>query len=150
MNYVVHDTDTGGLVSIGTIIADPLPEGLTAVQVTDLEYDGLIEGSLMWDGTAVVANPAYAATQTAETNLETLTDVSNLEARIANLKVYRADSDVVATAAQVNNSLPTAAQLNRYNKATIRGIRRLENAVIALMRASDPALLQDISDTTGE
>lgn len=41
--FLVYDTNTGRLVSQGTVIADPLPRGLTAVDV------GTRPEGVMWD-----------------------------------------------------------------------------------------------------
>lgn len=51
----LYDTDTGRLVSVGQIVSDPLPAGLTAVTLPDRPQD-----SEMWDAPsrAFVARPA--------------------------------------------------------------------------------------------
>ena len=48
--YVVHDA-TGRAVSIDTKVADPLPAGLTAAPLTDLDADALRTGTGQWDPT---------------------------------------------------------------------------------------------------
>jgi hypothetical protein len=47
--HLLYNTTTGQSVSIGTVIADPLPEGITALPLTDAEGEGLQIGSLKWD-----------------------------------------------------------------------------------------------------
>jgi len=47
--HLLYNTATGASVSIGTVIADPLPEGITALPLTDAEGQGLQNGSLKWD-----------------------------------------------------------------------------------------------------
>jgi hypothetical protein len=47
--HLLYNTATGQSVSIGTVIADPLPEHLTALPLTDAEGEGLQNGSLKWD-----------------------------------------------------------------------------------------------------
>ncbi len=42
----------GALISSGTVIADPLPEGLTAVALSDTEWGGIQDGTMTWDATA--------------------------------------------------------------------------------------------------
>ncbi len=47
--HMVHDTATGEGVSIGSVIADPLPDGLTATPLTDADADAILAGTLAWD-----------------------------------------------------------------------------------------------------
>ena len=47
--HLLYNTTTGESVSIGTVIADPLPEGITALPLSDAEGEGLQNGSLKWD-----------------------------------------------------------------------------------------------------
>lgn len=47
--HLLYSTVTGASVSIGTVIADPLPEGITALPLTDEQGEGLQNGSLKWD-----------------------------------------------------------------------------------------------------
>jgi hypothetical protein len=47
--HLLYNTATGESVSIGTVIADPLPEGITALPLTDAEGEGLQNGMLVWD-----------------------------------------------------------------------------------------------------
>ena len=47
--HLLYNTTTGQSVSIGTVIADPLPEGITALPLTDEQGEGLQNGSLIWD-----------------------------------------------------------------------------------------------------
>jgi len=47
--HLLYNTTTGESVSIGTVIADPLPEHLTALPLTDAEGEGMQNGSLIWD-----------------------------------------------------------------------------------------------------
>jgi len=47
--HILYNTATGQSVSIGTVIADPLPAGITALPLTDAEGEGLQNGSLQWD-----------------------------------------------------------------------------------------------------
>lgn len=53
--FLVYETATGRLVSQGTVLADPLPRGLTSVDVGTKPDD-----SLMWDASArvFVSRPA--------------------------------------------------------------------------------------------
>jgi hypothetical protein len=57
--HLLYNTATGQSVSIGTVIADPLPEGITALPLTDAEGEGLQNGSLIWDAATrtLIATP---------------------------------------------------------------------------------------------
>jgi hypothetical protein len=46
--HVVHD-QTGNAVSIGTRVADPLPDHLAAAVVSDADYARLRDGTGRWD-----------------------------------------------------------------------------------------------------
>jgi hypothetical protein len=47
--HLLYNTESGQSVSIGTVIADPLPAGITALPLTDAEGEGMQNGSLKWD-----------------------------------------------------------------------------------------------------
>ena len=47
--HLLYNTTTGQSVSIGTVIADPLPAGITAIPLTDEQGEGLQNGLLKWD-----------------------------------------------------------------------------------------------------
>jgi hypothetical protein len=47
--YIVYNTNDGQSVSIGTVLANPLPSHLTAQPLSQLEADGLLNGMLLWD-----------------------------------------------------------------------------------------------------
>jgi hypothetical protein len=46
--HLLYNSTTGESVSIGTVIADPLPEGITALPLTDEQGEGLQNGMLIW------------------------------------------------------------------------------------------------------
>jgi hypothetical protein len=62
--HLLYNTTTGQSVSIGTVIADPLPEGITAQPLTDAEGEGLQNGSLIWDAASrtLIPTPPPAVT----------------------------------------------------------------------------------------
>jgi hypothetical protein len=64
--HILYNT-TGASVSIGTVIADPLPAGITAIPLTDEQGEGLHNGSLKWDEETrtLVATPTPAPTMSA-------------------------------------------------------------------------------------
>jgi hypothetical protein len=64
--HLLYNTATGQSVSIGTVIADPLPAGITALALSDAEGEGLQNGSLIWDAATRSLIPTPPPTQTAE------------------------------------------------------------------------------------
>lgn len=48
MTYLIHDTD-GQAVSIGTVLADPMPGNLTVVELAEADADLLAAGRGIWD-----------------------------------------------------------------------------------------------------
>jgi hypothetical protein len=49
--YVVCD-EAGNSVSVGTVVADPLPAGLTAIALSAEETEALLSGAGTWDATS--------------------------------------------------------------------------------------------------
>ena len=70
--HLLYNTTTGASVSIGTVIADPLPAGITALPLTDEQGEGLQNGSLKWDEATrtLIATPPPA--KNAEEHLESV------------------------------------------------------------------------------
>jgi hypothetical protein len=64
--HLLYNTTTGQSVSIGTVIADPLPAHLTALPLSDAEGEGLQNGSLIWDAASRSLIPTPPPTVTAE------------------------------------------------------------------------------------
>jgi hypothetical protein len=62
--HLLYNTTTGESVSIGTVIADPLPAGITALPLTDAEGEGMQSGTLIWDAASrsLIATPPPAVT----------------------------------------------------------------------------------------
>jgi hypothetical protein len=62
--HLLYNTTTGESVSIGTVIADPLPEGITALPLTDEQGEGLQNGTLIWDAATrtLIPTPPPAVT----------------------------------------------------------------------------------------
>jgi hypothetical protein len=62
--HILYNTASGQSVSIGTVIADPLPAGITAIPLTDEQGEGLQNGSLIWDAASrtLIATPPPAVT----------------------------------------------------------------------------------------
>jgi hypothetical protein len=70
--HLLYNTTTGESVSIGTVIADPLPAGITALPLTDAEGEGLQNGSLQWDAASRTLIATPPPTQTAEEHLRSV------------------------------------------------------------------------------
>jgi hypothetical protein len=68
--HLLYNTTTGASVSIGTVIADPLPEGITALPLTDEQGEGLQNGSLIWDAATRTLIPTPPPAVTAEEHLD--------------------------------------------------------------------------------
>ena len=58
--YLIYD-DTGHAVSIGTVLADPMPEHLTVVELDPADADLLAAGRGLWDVASlkVAAKPEH-------------------------------------------------------------------------------------------
>jgi hypothetical protein len=56
--YLIHDID-GRAFSIGTVLADPMPEHLTVVELSEANAELLASGGGLWDAVtlSVVAKP---------------------------------------------------------------------------------------------
>ena len=54
--YVVHDS-IGKCVSIGTVLADPMPEGLSAVQLSSDDASAFLAGLAVWDAATRSVKP---------------------------------------------------------------------------------------------
>lgn len=71
--HLLYNTATGQSVSIGTVIADPLPEGITALPLTDAQGEGLQNGSFIWDAATrsliLTPPPSVTAEQWVEQHL---------------------------------------------------------------------------------
>ena len=70
--HLLYNTATGESVSIGTVIADPLPEGITALPLTDEQGEGLQNGTLIWDAATRSLIPTPPPSVTAEEHLRSV------------------------------------------------------------------------------
>ena len=70
--HAIHDN--GVLISLGTVLADPLPFGLAAVPLSGVDAAGLVDGSRVWDPSTrtVVPTPGWVDPAIAEGNRTTL------------------------------------------------------------------------------
>jgi hypothetical protein len=70
--HLLYNTESGQSVSIGTVIADPLPAGITALPLTDAKGEGLQNGSLIWDTATRTLIPTPPPAVTAEEHLRSV------------------------------------------------------------------------------
>jgi hypothetical protein len=70
--HLLYNTTTGESVSIGTIIADPLPAGITALPLTDEQGEGLQNGALIWDAATRTLIPTPPPSVTAEEHIKSV------------------------------------------------------------------------------
>jgi hypothetical protein len=70
--HLLYNSTTGESVSIGTVIADPLPAGITALPLTDEQGEGLQNGSLIWDAATRTLIPTPPPAVTAEEHLRSV------------------------------------------------------------------------------
>ena len=47
--HIVYNTATGASVSIGSVLADPMPEHLSVFDMSEAEKDQLFAGELVWN-----------------------------------------------------------------------------------------------------
>jgi hypothetical protein len=59
MMYVVYDVASGAAFSIGTVLADPMPDVFSVYACEPQESAGLLSGELVWDAVtlSVVQRP---------------------------------------------------------------------------------------------
>ena len=55
--FVVYEIATGKPRSFGSVVANPLPDGLAVKQLTEAEADGLAIGALMFDPATLTMIP---------------------------------------------------------------------------------------------
>jgi hypothetical protein len=61
MMFLLYRIESGQSVSIGSVLTDPIPEGLIVRSMTQEETAGVLEGRLMWDADSLtfVQNPNW-------------------------------------------------------------------------------------------
>jgi hypothetical protein len=113
--YAIHTSDTGRLVSIGSVVADPLPQGLTAVELSVDDGRSMRDGTGAWDADTrtVVALPPDPAI----VNETTITDQ-------------------IATALDANRTfLAVESPTNAQTLAQVKALTRQTQALIRLVTA---------------
>jgi hypothetical protein len=116
--YVVTD-QTAKVVSIGTVLASPLPAGLTANVISNADYDAILQGLKRWRNGAV-EDTGLAATQ------------ANQATVAAALAQALSDLDAVIAAAAVPATVTSVAQA----QTAVRAIQvHVGNMALHLKRA---------------
>lgn len=135
--YAITAVD-GSLVSVGTVVANPLPAGLTARELTPTDVAGLSTGARRWDPATLttVPTPGWVDPAILDANETTLRD--RLSQRIDDLQTlidYPAVATVPAGAALTTTQLTTVARAMRdavqQNRA---GAQQIAEAVRDLAR----------------
>lgn len=149
--FAVYQTADGKLVSIGSVVANPLPAGLAALALTPEDGLALTTGLGVWNP-ATLSVDLLPPDVTAP-NERSLLDLATLLTKFTELKAFLSDVDVQVVLDQPNNQALTTQQLNRALKAGFRQQRRAANFDLRLARyvfgQVHRELLTDISDTTG-
>jgi hypothetical protein len=150
MNLELADTATCEACGWFAVTDTPRPAD-TATHTTERSVE-LVAGvpTVVWTPRAFTADELAGFARQA--NVVTLTDPLVLAAKIAEIKTFLTDPDVVTAENQPNVTALTAQQQNRFNKAVARQLRRSANIDVRLFRyvfgQLHPELLDDISDTT--
>jgi len=69
---LIYDTATGQGVSIGTVIANPLPANLTALELSEEQSTAILSGALVWDADSLSLIPTPRPLLTAIEHLESV------------------------------------------------------------------------------
>lgn len=130
--FAIYNT-SGALVSIGTVIADPLPVGLTAIKLSPDDARRLRSGEYRWNPTTRLPepDPAWTLAQQADTNRTNVeaafvAALADLDAIIA-APAVGVVPDGTLTTAQLSNALRTmrdAVQANRAGAQQVATIVR--------------------------
>jgi hypothetical protein len=113
----IYQTSNGALVSVGSVVANPLPAGLTSVALSVADAQGLRDGSRTWDAATrtVVATPGFLDPAVAQSNSTTLRQ--------------QADAALATNRTFIAIASPTNAQ----NAAQIKALSRQNNGIIRLV-----------------
>jgi hypothetical protein len=135
-------------IGILPVVDTPQPAD-TATHTFDRSVQ-LVAGvpTVVWTQRAWTADELTSRTRAI--NNAALTDLQVLQAKIAEIKSFLTDPDVVAAEAQPNATPLTAQQQNRFNKAVARQLRRNANLDVRLFRyvfgQLHATLLDDVAD----
>lgn len=122
--HVIYRQSDGEAVSVGQVVADPLPAGLVDESVSDDDGEGFLDGTRRWDpATRTVVDAVPPVQETVRANLEA-----------------KADAALAANAAFL-------ADGNVNNAEAVQQVQRLTRQVNALIRLSQYRLLTTDTDT---
>lgn len=125
MTTLLHRADTGEAVSVGTVVADPIPDGLVAVALSDADRSGLETGARRWNRVtrAMEDTPGWVDPAVAEGNEKTIRS--------------RTGVALQTNAAYLALATPTAAQTTTQVKALTRQVSGLLRLVDNRLEAAD-------------
>jgi septal ring factor EnvC (AmiA/AmiB activator) len=132
--YIVCDTQ-GNPVSIGEVLANPLPAGLAAVQISDADFTAIRQGLKRATTNGVLVDTNLAAQQT---------NTADLLTKLAQL---RSDAATATAALQTirNRTSPTAAQVAADVKTEAQIMQQVIQRLLAIVLYATG----DLTDNTG-
>lgn len=124
----IYQTSDGQLVSVGTVVASPLPAGLAVQPLSDADADGLADGSRTWDPAtrAVVPTPGWVDPAIAEGNKTAIE--TNLEQDQAAMQAIIDTPNVSFTT--VAQSQTAMRDIQRQLKDAARNLKRLNRVAL--------------------
>ena len=69
---LVYDTATGQGVSLGTVLANPLPANLTALELSEQQSTAVLSGAMVWDAATLSLIPTPRPFVTALEHLQSV------------------------------------------------------------------------------
>lgn len=146
--YAVYVTATGELVSIGSILADPMPSHLTVLELDPAVGQSMLQGTHRWNATTrqsepTPPDPVIVVTQDIYNKAQVALgeNVTALE----QLPTARTAMQTVLTNGQavINAGVTSFAQANTQIDNLAAEVRRLANVVDAMLVAQARALRVD-------
>lgn len=116
MTAFVLTNAQGAVVSVGTVVANPLPAGITANQISDADFTAIIAGLKRWSAGSVV-DTGLATNQTNGAAVLTA-----LAQAIVDMASVMTDMDTLLAA----SALPAGSALTTIQLTTI--VRQLDSA----------------------
>lgn len=84
---LVYDTATGQGVSLGTVLANPLPANLTALELSEGQSTGLLNNLLVWDSATLSLIPTPRPFVTAIEHLDSVGLGANYQPTLIYLRI---------------------------------------------------------------
>lgn len=132
---ILYRISDGAAVSMGTVVADPLPEGLAVYTCTQSEIDGLRSGAKRWDPTSrtVVDTPGWVDPAVGEANRVTILDQA-----AAAMSALQAIIDTpLVSFSNVAGAQTAVRGLQAQVKDEARVLRRLVRLAVADLTGTD-------------